>query len=694
MMGSLRVSLFVGLVFLLSSPSIVMARTVTEKFPTSRNLDDADPNAVHARIMHDVGNVRMTLFNRGEFGNPTGAAGYRGFEFPINSGSNFIFSAGIWVGAIVNEQRLVSTVTDGDNGTCEFWPIHIGTYPSENVQPSFGDWYLSSTRFDTFSERYLVCGGMQRDNDGDWNPSSDDLNGDGRPSPNWDGDSLDANGDGNFCYDPEPHIDEDPVGDISHDYLDNDFDGLVDLNDSDFDGDLVPGSLDDDGDGLLDEDGNARGVQEFICVYQDSILRQHVRSPDVDSHTPLDIEVVQRSFAWPEERAQDIILMEFLVRNVGTSTLEELYLAFFADLDIGAAGEGGNAASLDDYNYFDASHKMMVQYDNPHDYDGWGPGALGIQVVKTPLPWEDLRFTFANFERLSGGDPWNNADKYNLISSGDISPPTEQAGDWRMLMGFGAENGDLSLAPGEKLSFTVAFIAGTDTADVAAKAERTMFFEFDGPVISEQTLVTPVTELGPYVVSAEYDDENGVDWEYNIRLNWFCATHGNTWTTARPDSHVWTDSVTFSGTYYFTIPDTHADGSVIAENDTILFYCDGQDVFTNYSTHDIHTLIAGREWNKIEEKPHPVAQQFALHQNWPNPFNPMTRITFDLTQTGHISLRVFDVLGREVQNLVDDVQAVGSHTVMFDGSNLTSGIYFYQIQVGDFTSTKKMVLLK
>ncbi|MFH1009677.1 MAG: hypothetical protein V1784_00405, partial [bacterium] len=490
--------IWTGLVLVLSVCSLSAVHAMTKGSGGSTSLDDVDPDACKAMIMHDVGNVRMTLSNWGEQGNPDGVVGFRGFEFPINSGNDFLFSAGVWVGAIVGERRLVSTGTDGDNGTNEFWPVHIGTYPPENAGPSFGDWYLTSNSLEEFNGRYFVRGGMGRDDDGDWN-FSDDLNGDGAPSSNCDGgrgfigfdddadgfideeatDGMDndgdgqadedtyngdANGDGNCSYDPEPHMDEDPVGDISSDYLDNDFDGLVDLADPDLDGDQNPGSLDDDNDGLLDEDGAARSSQEYFCVYQDDIQGQYVGNPDADGHTPLGIEVTQRSYAWPQALPRDVILVEYRVRNVGTFTLESVYLALFADPDIGAAGEGGDASSLDDFNYYDAEHHMMVQYDNPIDDDGWGPGALGIQVVQPPIPWENMRFTFVNFERVAGGDPETNVDKYNMISSGSIFPPTPQFGDWRMLMGFGSENGDLSLAPGEELSFTVAFIAGTDTA--------------------------------------------------------------------------------------------------------------------------------------------------------------------------------------------------------------------------------------
>jgi len=91
-----------------------------------------------------------------------------------------------------------------------------------------------------------------------------------------------------------------------------------------------------------------------------------------------------------------------------------------------------------------------------------------------------------------------------------------------------------------------------------------------------------------------------------------------------------------------------------------------------------------------------AAEVFAyqLHANWPNPFNPTTAITYDLKESGTVFLRVFDVLGREVAVLVEGDQNAGRHTVTFDGSSLSSGIYFYRLDAGGFTDTKKMVLMK
>ena len=83
-----------------------------------------------------------------------------------------------------------------------------------------------------------------------------------------------------------------------------------------------------------------------------------------------------------------------------------------------------------------------------------------------------------------------------------------------------------------------------------------------------------------------------------------------------------------------------------------------------------------------------------LNQNYPNPFNPTTNIGFRIAEFGFVSLKFYDLLGREVATLVNEEKPAGSYEVKFDGSGLSSGIYFYKIQTGNFIDVKKMILMK
>ncbi|MDD8017699.1 MAG: T9SS type A sorting domain-containing protein [Bacteroidota bacterium] len=89
-----------------------------------------------------------------------------------------------------------------------------------------------------------------------------------------------------------------------------------------------------------------------------------------------------------------------------------------------------------------------------------------------------------------------------------------------------------------------------------------------------------------------------------------------------------------------------------------------------------------------------VPQGFSLNQNYPNPFNPSTVISYQLPSSNHVSLKVFNVIGKEVATLVNEVKEAGSYEATFDASKLSSGIYFYQLKSGQFSSVKKMMLIK
>ncbi|HSL90538.1 MAG TPA: T9SS type A sorting domain-containing protein, partial [Ignavibacteriaceae bacterium] len=89
-----------------------------------------------------------------------------------------------------------------------------------------------------------------------------------------------------------------------------------------------------------------------------------------------------------------------------------------------------------------------------------------------------------------------------------------------------------------------------------------------------------------------------------------------------------------------------------------------------------------------------IPNQYALYPNYPNPFNPTTSITYNLPADGHVSLKVFDVLGSEVATLVNDNQISGVYTIPFNGKDISSGVYICKITADNFNSSIKMILMK
>ena len=163
------------------------------------------------------------------------------------------------------------------------------------------------------------------------------------------------------------------------------------------------------------------------------------------------------------------------------------------------------------------------------------------------------------------------------------------------------------------------------------------------------------------------------------------------------------------------------NGSLIRTDTTIVKYTS----LTEYGTDDIYM---GRLWNhypgydfkggldeiRIYNRPlsagevndiynqvtsvgnnaNKLPDEFALSQNYPNPFNPSTKISYSIPFFSNVIIKVFDVLGNEIETLVNEEKSVGNYEVEFNASNLSSGVYFYQLQAGTFIETKKMVLLR
>ena len=86
--------------------------------------------------------------------------------------------------------------------------------------------------------------------------------------------------------------------------------------------------------------------------------------------------------------------------------------------------------------------------------------------------------------------------------------------------------------------------------------------------------------------------------------------------------------------------------------------------------------------------------KYSLEQNYPNPFNPSTVIEYQIPAESRVSLKVFDVLGREVKTIVDKNQSAGKYKINFNAGRLSNGIYYYRLTSGNFVKTKKMIVLK
>ncbi len=198
---------------------------------------------------------------------------------------------------------------------------------------------------------------------------------------------------------------------------------------------------------------------------------------------------------------------------------------------------------------------------------------------------------------------------------------------------------------------------------------------------SRDTLINSIYGLSEFpnmVVSNEivhlvWFDSRNSDWEIYSKRSF---DQGITWTDD-------TRLSTAPGTSWF--PTIAASGYTVHA-----MWSDERDGnFEIYYTRDSTGNFVGLNTNTGE-----IPGKFSLHQNYPNPFNPVTKIMFDLPKPGNVTLKIYDVLGREAATLLDKNLTPGNYSVDWNASSYPSGVYFYTLNSGEYADSKKMILIK
>ena len=208
---------------------------------------------------------------------------------------------------------------------------------------------------------------------------------------------------------------------------------------------------------------------------------------------------------------------------------------------------------------------------------------------------------------------------------------------------------------------------------------------YHGMVISTDPEVTLMQDsnysVGVFVIS------NSVVKKDSIQLL-YTTNNGSSFSTVAMSLVDTIDAATHSGKYSAIIPQSTT---------TPKFYVRAVDA-TNISRTspynaptDLYDAVTGTTG---VTPGNPIPHTFALKQNYPNPFNPATTINYQLPVNSMVTLKVFDLLGREVATLVNGRQTPNNYSVSFNGSGLSSGVYFYRLQTDNFTETKRMMLIK
>jgi len=179
---------------------------------------------------------------------------------------------------------------------------------------------------------------------------------------------------------------------------------------------------------------------------------------------------------------------------------------------------------------------------------------------------------------------------------------------------------------------------------------------------------------------------NGSKWESiadNIGGSLLCDKNGVLWISDNDYASVYT----YNGIEFTKLPDKAQE--VLRYKTTKIFDQNGNLWHGVSGGILIYDFTTGITDNDESER-----QQFILHNNYPNPFNPATTMSYTLANPGHVSLYVYNSTGQKIATLVDTHMSAGEHSAKFDGRGLASGMYFYRFEAGGFEKSGKMILVK
>ena len=186
-------------------------------------------------------------------------------------------------------------------------------------------------------------------------------------------------------------------------------------------------------------------------------------------------------------------------------------------------------------------------------------------------------------------------------------------------------------------------------------------------------------------------------WFYAVSMDnsnedfWLQYYDGSSWQTVE----TWARSIDFdNGVFYNEVVTISSSQYNFPSNAQLRFMCDASGNWDDVYIDEIEFRGMGTMSSFAKSTTVIIPEEFSLSQNYPNPFNPVTIISFSLPKASNVIISVYNVLGQEVDVLANDYYQAGIHTVEWNASNKASGIYLYRIQAGEFTETRKMILLR
>ena len=471
---------------------------------------------------------------------------------------------------------------------------------------------------------------------------------------------------------------------------DDDGDGLEDED--------PPNGQDDDGDGLVDEDFAAISQQHFRCRYYDNTAAAQQQYPD---HDPLNLEIIQQSFQWTMPLADDFIGYDFTIRNIGVTTIDNVYIGMFADFDIPAVVGGAEDDHVGMYRgLVQAANGSWVTVNLGYMYEG-GPGGLVPGYAGFVLCGHTTDATgqiapqavdVLSFQRFSGqlafdqgGDPTNDDERYKILfaTADDPNSPPGQQDDYRFVISSGPFP---ELAPDETITYQVALVAGAGLDDLLANAAEAVLtyqgaaFDRDGNPANGDEFVVNWLRQEDIPVAAASGSLAATATGGEVRLGF------ETNQSSADDLLVERRAGSGSGTAVRRWSAAEFDQITITSEGVRGVLVDREPAAWPRTYSLLMRTAAGEHRLDEIEIASPAPAILSLRAS-PNPFNPRVELHYSVPRSGPVRLRIYDARGQLTRRLLLDAVPAGPGVVVWEGDDehgraAASGVYTVQIEAG------------
>jgi hypothetical protein len=354
------------------------------------------------------------------------------------------------------------------------------------------------------------------------------------------------------------------------------------------------------------------------------------------------------------------------------------------------------AGGSSDLNYYSNGDTAKVRYGYAPYLSGWGTYVFGIAATKDSVVFSGTNFTsgmraynFTKNKSLSAYAAYISPDNANMEPGGKSPDGFDVIRDCAVVPDGDYFNSDTPWYTSRNSKKT-----GTLNGGIAVWTGGTQYNKANGTSNHQNYVPLRVTDdnddltLGSSIPCGITVDKKGLLWVAGIDSSrrWvkgFNVTKGVA--SAKAELK---DELPSSGKAI----DPDPAGAPMAGPCDVSFSPDGKTAYVIDAWKKVVFVFSNPAVGVREETKTPA--DFKLEQNYPNPFNPSTVIKYSLAGQCNVSLKVYDVLGREVANLVSGVENAGSHIVQFNAGKLGSGIYYYSLKAGSYTATNKMMLIK